>query len=79
MIIKMKRYTFLVYHKQYDSFLEQLRELGVLHVIEKAEGVADNDALREKMLFAARIKVGITQLQSLCGEEFFAITNSCYR
>lgn len=73
MIIKMKRYTFLVYHKQYDSFLEQLRELGVLHVIEKAEGVADNDALREKMLFAARVKTGITQMQNLCGEDFLPL------
>lgn len=73
MIIKMKRYTFLVYHKQYDSFLEQLRELGVLHVIEKAEGVTENDALREKMLFAARVKTGITQLQNLCGEDFLPL------
>lgn len=73
MIIKMKRYTFLVYHKQYESFLEQLRELGVLHVIEKAEGVAENDALREKMLFASRIKAGIAQLQTICGEDFLPL------
>lgn len=63
MIVKMKRYTFLVYHKQYMDFLEKIRDLGVLHVIEKAEGVAENDALREKMQFSAKIKNAIRQLE----------------
>lgn len=63
MILKMKRYTFLVYYKQYTEFLEKLRETGVLHVIEKAEGIAENDALREKMQFAARIKNALKQLE----------------
>lgn len=63
MILKMKRYTFLVYHKQYTEFLEKLRETGVLHVIEKAEGIAENDALREKMQLAARIKSVLKQLE----------------
>ena len=63
MILKMKRYTFLVYHKQYTEFLEKLRETGVLHVIEKAEGIAENDALREKMQLAARFKNALKQLE----------------
>ena len=63
MILKMKRYTFLVYHKQYTEFLEKLRDTGVLHVIEKAEGIAENDALREKMQLAARIKNALKQLE----------------
>ena len=63
MILKMKRYTFLVYHKQYTEFLEKLRETGVLHVIEKAEGIAENDVLREKMQLAARIKNALKQLE----------------
>lgn len=41
MIIKMKKLTFLVYHKEYDLFLEQLRELGVVHIVEKQCGVMD--------------------------------------
>ena len=49
MIVKMKKYSFLVYHKQYVDFLEKLREIGVLHVIEKQEGITENDALREKI------------------------------
>lgn len=63
MILKMKRYTFLVYHKQYDDFLDKLRETGVLHIIEKAEGIAENDALREKMQLASRAKNAIARLE----------------
>ncbi|MBR3648352.1 MAG: ATPase V [Paludibacteraceae bacterium] len=43
----MKKYTFLVFHKEYDAFLTQLREAGVVHVSEKAEGVADDPKLQE--------------------------------
>ncbi len=63
MIVKMKRYSFLVYHKQYMEFLEKIREIGVLHVIEKPEGISENDALREKMQLAARVKNALKQLE----------------
>ena len=35
MITKMKKLTFLVYHKEYEEFLNSLRELGVVHIVEK--------------------------------------------
>ena len=41
MITKMKKLTFLVYHKEYDVFLEQLRELGVVHIVEMQRGTMD--------------------------------------
>jgi len=63
MILKMKKYSFLVYHKQYIEFLEKIREIGVLHVIEKPEGIAENDELRDKMQLAARLKSAIKQLE----------------
>ncbi len=63
MIVKMKRYTFLIYHKLYTDFLEQVRELGVLHVIEKAGNTLENESLLEKMQFSARIKNIIKQLE----------------
>jgi V/A-type H+-transporting ATPase subunit I len=63
MIVKMKKYSFIVYYRQYNSFLEKLRETGVLHVIERPEGVAENDALREKMQLAARVKNAIKLLE----------------
>ncbi len=63
MILKMKKYSFLIYHKQYIEFLEKIREIGVLHVLEKPEGIAENDLLRDKMQLAARIKATVKQLE----------------
>lgn len=40
MIGKMTKYTFLVFHKEYDDFLRNLREQGVLHVKERESGEA---------------------------------------
>ena len=42
MISKMNKLSFLIYHKEYEMFLEKLRELGVVH-IEKRQG-AEMDA-----------------------------------
>lgn len=48
MIGKMTKYTFLVFHKEYDAFLQNLREQGVLHVKERESGEAmDNSQLHE--------------------------------
>ena len=47
MITQMKKYTFLVFHRDYEPFLEQLRELGVVHITQKAAGlIEDNEALQ---------------------------------
>ena len=32
MITKMNKYSFLIYHKEYETFLDKLRELGVVHI-----------------------------------------------
>lgn len=65
MIVKMKKYVFLVYHRQYTDFLEKLRDVGVVHVAEKPEGIAENDQLREKMQLAAKVKKTIAETESL--------------
>ena len=43
MISQMKKYTFLVFHRDYEPFLEQLRELGVVHITQKAAGLIENN------------------------------------
>ena len=43
MITKMKKLTFLIYHKDYESFLDKIRELGVIHVQERQAGVMNDD------------------------------------
>ena len=45
MIIPMKKYSFLIYHKEYEEFLKSLQEIGVLHIEEKKEEISDD--LRE--------------------------------
>ena len=47
MIESMKKYTFLVLASQYDAFLEKVREVGVVHVTLKAEGLAEDEQLRK--------------------------------
>lgn len=65
MIVKMKKYVFLVYHRQYTDFLEKLRNVGVVHVAEKPEGIAENDQLRDKMQLAAKVKKTIAETEAL--------------
>ncbi|MDR0938864.1 MAG: ATPase V [Mediterranea sp.] len=48
MITPMRKLTFLVYHKEYEEFLEQIRQLGVVHVAEKQRGEMD-ESLREHL------------------------------
>ena len=49
MITKMKKLTFLIYHKDYECFLQSVRDLGVVHVAEKAQGTAENTELQESI------------------------------
>lgn len=46
MIIPMRKYSFLVYHKDYINFLNGIQELGVLHIIEKQSGEIDDEELK---------------------------------
>ena len=65
MIAKMKKLTFLVYHKEYDAFLKSIRDLGVVHVATKAQGSAENAALQESIRLSARYAATIKMLQGL--------------
>lgn len=54
MIVKMSKYAFMVYHKEYDAFLAQLRDLGVVHVKEK-NSILDNEQLQDILATRKRI------------------------
>ncbi len=41
MITKMKKVDLLVFHQEYDEFLNQLRDLGVVHIQEKESGTSE--------------------------------------
>ncbi len=51
MITKMKKLTFLVYHKEYEEFLNSLRELGVVHIVEKQQGLLITRSCRRIFVF----------------------------
>ncbi len=68
MIVPMRKYSFLVYHKNYLEFLEAIREIGVLHVIEKQEGVAENQALNDQLQLMSRIRVAQRMLAGYAGD-----------
>ncbi|MBM6758127.1 V-type ATP synthase subunit I [Bacteroides mediterraneensis] len=65
MIAKMTKVTFLVYHKEYDCFLKSIRDLGVVHVVTKAQGGAENASLQESIRLSARYASAIKLLQGM--------------
>ena len=64
MITKMKKLTFLVYHKEYEDFLNSLRELGVVHIVEKQQGAAENVELQDNIRLSARLAAALKLLQN---------------
>lgn len=68
MIAEMKKYSFLVFHREYQTFLNELGKLGVVHVNyrktdEKEETLKDNKLLLE------RYKKALLILKKALGEE----------
>lgn len=61
MIVPMKKYTFLVYHADYHKFLEELRELGVVEVVERTKDL--DDETRDQLLEQKQISDTIKLLQ----------------
>lgn len=65
MITKMTKYDFLVFHAQYDEFLEKLRNVGVLHVATLEEGDANLELVREKIALRASIDKSVDTASAL--------------
>ncbi len=71
MITKMKKLSFLIYSKEYEQFLEQLRALGVVHVIRKEQGTVQDSALQEDINLLARYKSALKVLEGHKGDGSF--------
>ena len=67
MIVPMKKYAFMVYHKEYDEFLHALRELGVVHVKEN-KSVTGNAELQELLSVRKQLKISLDFLHTLNSE-----------
>jgi putative v-type ATPase subunit I len=68
MIQPMNKYAFLVFHKDYEAFLEKLRTLGVLHVKEQ-KNAREVDALRAIISERAHITETLRSLRPYTTEE----------
>lgn len=78
MIEKMQKYAFLIYHKEYETFLQKLRDKGLVHVElseEKFAGNVEVTALMERIAKAAKVHKNLEKLEpvdpdsKLSGEE----------
>ena len=68
MITKMKKLTFLIHNGEYEQFLEQLRALGVVHVIQKQQGTVQDAALQEDIALLGRCKNALKDLEAYANQ-----------
>ena len=69
MIVKMKKYSFLIYHQEYADFLEDLRNEGMVHINVKGEGLLENEELNENVHRLNRINHALKGLEKYVSEE----------
>lgn len=55
MIVPMKKLSLLVFYKDYQSFLDELRDKGVVHIHENKKRSAEDEHLKLKMAIVKRI------------------------
>ena len=69
MITKMKKLTLLIYYKEYAAFLEQLRNVGVVHIAQREQGAVEDPELEKRMALANRYMRVIKRLEAVAPEE----------
>lgn len=62
MIVKMQKYSFLVFHTDYEAFLEEIRRLGVVHIETKAAEPAED--MQEMMRTLADVTQTLKTLEA---------------
>ncbi|MDR2915299.1 MAG: ATPase [Tannerella sp.] len=68
MIVKMNKYAWLVYHKEYAVFLERLRTLGVVHV-KRSKPTQDHPVIQRLRTEDKQIKTQLDYLNGLLEAE----------
>ena len=70
MVEKMKKYSFLIYYKTYNEFLESIQQAGVVHIVEKQKGIPEAATdLRKQLATADSLKNTIRTLQRRLDEQ----------
>lgn len=68
MIEKMKKLTFLVYHREYDRFLRDLQALGVMHIQQSGDQtMAEPESLRQLRRQKTDVQDVLGTLQKITG------------
>ncbi len=55
MIVPMEKLSLLIFHKDYQKFLGELREKGVVHIHENKKKSAEDEQLKQKLVLVKRI------------------------
>lgn len=55
MIVPMRKLSLLVFYKDYQDFLEELRDRGVVHIHENKKRSAEDEELKQKLAVIKRI------------------------
>jgi len=75
MVARMKKFTFLVFHRDYDTFLLELRELGMIHVVEQDRKALDNEELQQFIAETHRLNEAKKTLQKAIDKKSFLPPN----
>ena len=76
MITKMKKISFLVLDREYQNFLERLRELGVVHVVERQKGDASDTVLHEDLRLLSRYRTVLKALEPMAAGDSVAAADT---
>lgn len=79
MIVPMRKLSLLIFYKDYQKFLEELREQGVVHVHENKKRSAEDEELKQKFLIIKRIGEMIKLLSKRLPEKEVALTDLLQR
>ena len=65
----MKKFSFLIYHKDYDVFLQDLRKLGLIHVAQQSKNVEYNDELEGYLSQLKKLQEAKKTLEKLISDD----------
>ncbi|MFV0345372.1 MAG: V-type ATP synthase subunit I [Bacteroidales bacterium] len=69
MIEKMNKYTMILHHSSLDTFLEELRNIGVSHIDVNEADIQDDERIEKGLSQLSELKSQISFLQTFIGEE----------
>ena len=82
MIVPMRKLSLLIFYRDYQAFLGELREKGVVHIHENKKRSAEDEELKHKFAVIKRIGEMIKQLSKRIPETketFTELLERCHR